>query len=184
MIGASMNCRGVGKKGMSTFLSDLIRERRLDCVGLQETIKKEYSEVFFRKIDLVNQFSWRWIPSIGRVGGILGGFKIARFDIHDIVIGRFYIKVALQDLKIQKKWNLVFVYGAAQEEDKEAFLVELGEICTDQRLPMLIGGDFNILRFPSEKNKEMRRSKWSSLFNAIINTYELREIEMSGGHFT
>jgi hypothetical protein len=51
----------------------------------------------------VNQFSWRWIPSIGRAGGILGGFKIARFDIHDTVIGRFYIKVTLRDLKIQKK---------------------------------------------------------------------------------
>jgi hypothetical protein len=46
---------------------------------------------------------------------------------------------------------------------------------------MLIGGNFNILIFSSEKNKNIRRSKWSSLFNAIINTYELREIEMSGG---
>jgi L-lysine 2,3-aminomutase len=51
-------------------------------------------------------------------------------------------------------------------------------------LPMLIGGDFNFIRFPSEKNKEMRRSKWSSMFNAIINTYELKEVEMSGGQFT
>jgi exonuclease III len=54
---------------------------------------------------------------------------------------------------------LVLVYGAAQEADKEEFLVELAEICSNQRLPMLIGGDFNILRFPSDKNKVMKRNK-------------------------
>jgi hypothetical protein len=43
MIGASKNCRGVGKKGMSVFLADFIREEQLDFIGLQETIKKDYS---------------------------------------------------------------------------------------------------------------------------------------------
>jgi hypothetical protein len=184
MIGASLNCRGVGKKGMTIFLSDFIREQHLDFIGLQETIKKNYSSSFFRRIDPGNQFSWKWIPSVGRSGGILSGLRNSRFDILDIVMGRFYISVTLQDLKLQKKWKLVLVYGAAQENDKEEFLVELGDICCNQRLPMFIGGDFNILRFPSEKNKAMRRSKWSDLFNAIINTYELREIEMSGGQFS
>jgi hypothetical protein len=49
------------------------------------------------------------------------------------------------------KWNLIIVYGAAQVEDKEDFLIELGNACSDQELPLLIGGDFNIIRFPSEK---------------------------------
>jgi hypothetical protein len=40
----------------------------------------------------------------------------------DTILGRFFIKVTLQDLKIQVKWDLVFVYGAVQEEDKEMFL--------------------------------------------------------------
>jgi hypothetical protein len=43
MIGASMNCRGVGKKGMSVFLADFLRDQQLDFIGLQETIKKDYS---------------------------------------------------------------------------------------------------------------------------------------------
>jgi hypothetical protein len=46
MIGASLNCRGVGKKGMSVFLSDLLREQDVDFIGLQETIKKYYSPSF------------------------------------------------------------------------------------------------------------------------------------------
>jgi hypothetical protein len=91
------------------------------------------------------------------------------------------MRVTLQDLKIQRVWDLVFVYGAAQEGDKEMFLAELGAVCSNQRNRMLIGGDFNILRFSFEKNKEMRMNKWSNVFNAIINSHDLREIDMSGG---
>jgi hypothetical protein len=35
MIGASLNCRGVGKKGMSMFLQDFIKDQSLDFIGLQ-----------------------------------------------------------------------------------------------------------------------------------------------------
>jgi hypothetical protein len=59
------------------------------------------------------------------------------------------------DLKIQQKWCLVIVYGAAQDDEKDDFLTDLGDICRDQSLPLLIGGDFNLLRGASEKNKTL-----------------------------
>jgi hypothetical protein len=49
MIGASVNCRGVGKKVMRVFLQDLIKNQGMDFVALQETIKKDYSPAFFQK---------------------------------------------------------------------------------------------------------------------------------------
>ena len=49
---------------------------------------------------------------------------------------------------------------------------------------MLIGGDFNILRRESDKNKPGGTNKWSSLFNSIIDVHELIELELSGRHFT
>jgi hypothetical protein len=79
---------------------------------------------------------------------------------------------------------LIIVYGAAQASEKEDFLVELGNICSNQTLPILVGGDFNLLRFSSEKNKPMAHNKWTDIFNAIINTFALREVHMSGGQYT
>jgi hypothetical protein len=76
---------------------------------------------------------------------------VERFDVCDVVIGRFIIRVTLFDLKIRKKWYLAIVYGAAQEEDKEDFLRDLGEICREQDLPLLVGGDFNLLRESADK---------------------------------
>jgi hypothetical protein len=60
----------------------------------------------------------------------------------------------------------------------------LGKICCDQSFPLLIGGDFNLIISAADKNKNFIRNKWSGVFNQIINSYELREINMSGGQFT
>ena len=184
MIGASLNCRGVGKKGMSVFLTNLIRDQMLDFVGLQETIKKDYSQAFFRRIDPLNQFTWKWSPSVGRAGGILGGFRASRFDVCDTEVSRYMVKVVLWDQKLQKKWCMINVYGAAQEKEKEEFLTDFSRVCSDHSLPLLVGGDFNILRFESDKNKKVKLGKWSDLFNSIIHLNELREIKMTGGQYT
>jgi exonuclease III len=47
---------------------------------------------------------------------------------------------------MQVRWVFVPVYGAAQEEYKSDFLAELVRMCESKALPMLIEGDFNILR--------------------------------------
>jgi hypothetical protein len=45
----------------------------------------------------------------------------------------------------------VAVYGAAQPEFKESFIIELVQACSNEKLPLCIGGDFNIIRNSSEK---------------------------------
>jgi hypothetical protein len=55
------------------------------------------------------------------------------------------------DLKLNLKWCLVIVYGADHICDKEDFLIELGNVYSNEALPLLVGGDFNILRFSSKK---------------------------------
>jgi hypothetical protein len=146
---------GMGKKGMSIFLSDLLKDQQLDFIGSAGNYQERLLYFLFRKIDPKGEFDWKWINSFGRSGGILGGFMLYRFTICDTCVGKFHIKVTLLDLKMDLKWFLVIVYGAAQVCDKEEFLDDLGNVCSKQSLPLLIGGDFNFLRFPSEKNKQM-----------------------------
>lgn len=185
MIGLIWNSRGVGKKGFKSYLQNVIQGLEVDFLGIQETMRKTFTAGFFRGIDPLNQFAWKWVPSYGKSGGILGGFRIERFDILDHSMGRYHIKVKVWDTKLKLKYYVIIVYGSAQEEMKDEFLVELGAACGDQELPMLVGGDFNILRFDSDKNRNRRRRcKKTDMLNAIINTHELREIVMSGGQFT
>jgi hypothetical protein len=76
------------------------------------------------------------------------------------------------------------VYGAAQDIQKPPFLAELVRMCENQTLPMLIGGDFNIIRSPREKNNNNYNARWPFVFNAIIESLNLREIVLSGRQYT
>jgi hypothetical protein len=73
----------------------------------------------------------------------------------------------------------VVVYGPAQDDKKTMFLTELVSMCSREALPLLIGGDFNILRSPDEKNKDNYNERWPFLFNVVIDGLSLRELELS-----
>src|SRR3954468_10987240 len=81
-------------------------------------------------------------------------------------------------------WALVAVYGAAQPELKAEFLADFVRMCGDERLPILVGGDFNIIRRREEKTNDNFDERWSFMFNMIIESLDLREIDLTGRQYT
>ena len=79
--------------------------------------------------------------------------------------------------------SLVTVYRAAQDEFKADFLRELVNLAKDNPYTILIGADFNILRYRQENNDHFD-DYWPFLFNAVIDSLNLREVSMSGRQFT
>ena len=90
----------------------------------------------------MDTFQWK-------VWGYSGGYQHRQFDVSSYFEG----EMNLWDKKEMTKWNLITVYGIAQNDKKDAFLSELATFFSRNKEPFLIGGDFNIIRFPSEKNK-------------------------------
>jgi hypothetical protein len=78
----------------------------------------------------------------------------------------------------------VAVYGAAQNEFKEAFVAELVQTCAKECLPLLVGGDFNIIKNPQEKNNDNYNDRWPFLFNDVIDSLDLQELGLSNRKFT
>jgi hypothetical protein len=123
----------------------MMSDYSLDFIGLQETMKSDYDQSFFQKIDPGNKFFWKWVPSVGKSGGILCGVKTNSLDVNPVKIGRFMLQFVLWD-KIKKcNWGLIVVYGAAHDDLKMDFLTELAAFCHGMHCPYTVGGDFNIL---------------------------------------
>jgi hypothetical protein len=137
-----------------------------------------------RLIDPDQTYLWKWIPSRGRSGGLLSGINIEFLDVGSFKEGTYTLQMNLWDKEKKEKWNFVNVYGVAQEENKHEFLAELAGVISDCKVPVVIGGDFNIIRFSSEKNKKGGCNKYSKLFNLVIDTYELIDLHMVGGKYT
>jgi exonuclease III len=119
-----------------------------------------------------------------RSGGMMLGINPLIFDIGQIKEGDFFIRFWLRRKDDDFKFNLISVYGPAQLDLKTQFLSELVRVCSKDTLPIIIGSDFNIIRSPDDKNNENYSDRWPFLFNAVIDTLNLRELELTGRNFT
>jgi hypothetical protein len=54
------------------------------------------------------------------------GVNMEKFDVYNIVHGNFFMKFKIKNKSDNFEWNLIAVYGAAQED---RFLQELVQIC-------------------------------------------------------
>jgi hypothetical protein len=81
--------RGFGQQGRRSQLKGFMRDHRLDILGLQETIKQEFSTAELRSLECGSPFIWNWVPADGHSGGMLLGFRDESFEVHEWLKGIF-----------------------------------------------------------------------------------------------
>jgi hypothetical protein len=182
--GVTWNCDGFANTAKHLFVSESIREYNLDFIALLETGRPNFTIQFLRNLAGGRDFSWFCLPPHGRSGGILIGINNRSLEVKKVTTGDFCVKLHLRSKNDGFDWVLIPVYGAAQDTHKPAFLSELVRMCDSEILPKLLAGDFNIMRKPEEKNNSTFHPRWPSIFNAIIDHLDLREIVLSGRQFT
>ena len=81
-------------------------------------------------------------------------------------------------------WHLVTVYGTSYNDKKLEFIAELHDTMTSASYPILICGDFNLIRNETEKSDGQINHQAALLFNEWINRWALMEISISNRVFT
>jgi hypothetical protein len=92
MIGLIWKCQGLGNNSKVQFLKELIRDEKIDFIGLQETQKSQFSDSWLSSIAGSKLFAWFSAPPNGRSGGLLVGFNSEVFDVREHEIGEFMIR--------------------------------------------------------------------------------------------
>jgi exonuclease III len=182
--GMTWNSEGFRDPGKHLFVTEAIKEHKLDFIALLETGRSNFTVNFLSGLAAGNDFMWFCLPPHGRSGGILVGINAQTLLVKNIDNGKFCVKLHIRSKFDGFEWILIPVYGAAQEAYKSAFLSELVRTCEDENLPMLLAGDFNILRRREDKSNNNFNPRWIFVFNAIIENLNLREIVLSGRQFT
>jgi hypothetical protein len=165
-------------------LAELVKEEQINFIALSETGRDSFDDHVLKNLCGGRDFIWHVMAPHGRSGGILFGVDLNIYDIGAIEEGDFYVKFTLRYKTNDFKFALYTVYGPAQSQNKNAFLSELANTCSKEHLPYIIGGDFNIMRGPDDKSKGDFDPMWPNLFNAVIESLDLREITMAGRQFT
>src|SRR5215216_832938 len=154
MKGIFWNSRGLADLAKKRFLAETTIEDKLDFIALLETGRDNFTSQFLGILSRGIDFDWHCLPPRGRSGGILLGVKCETLEVLSVVHGDLAVKFRVRSKIDGFRWALVAVYGAQQPELKPDFLTDLVRICGDERLPILVGGDFNIIRWREEKNND------------------------------
>ena len=154
MKGIFWNSRGLKDLAKRRFLAEASLKHRLDFIALSETGRDNFAPQFLSSLVGGIDFDWHCLPPRGRSGGILLGVRCDSLEVRSVVMGDFAVKFRVRSRIDGFNWALVAVYGAAQPEFKAEFLADLVRICGSEQLPILVGGDFNIIRRREEKNND------------------------------
>ncbi|KAK1630378.1 hypothetical protein QYE76_004693 [Lolium multiflorum] len=119
------NIRGYHAPGRQPQIRELLAREHLDIVGLQETIKREFSQADLRSIDPQGKFAWHSLPALGHSGGILVGVNEDTFEAIAWTEGRFFLRVDILQLATNTMWTVFVVYGPADHRFSDEFLGEL-----------------------------------------------------------
>jgi hypothetical protein len=178
------NIRGFGAPGRRSQLRDYIKQHRVDIIGLQETIKQEFSTLELRRLELGGQFAWNWLPASGHSGGMLLGFWDDKFEVGEWRKGDFFISATILQRNNNLKWCFVLVCGPADHSRTTEFLGELVDEVEGSSLPIVVVGDFNLIRLARDKSNACINWPRVRRFNDAIAAMSLREISQAGARFT
>jgi endonuclease/exonuclease/phosphatase family metal-dependent hydrolase len=174
----------VGDKAKRDFIRETSNKHQIDFLGLQETMRQTFTQEILLSLSGGLDLDWTNSPARGRFGGILVGINKSSCCILQREIGDYFVRILLCNKEDNFFWNLIIVYGDAQQTGKVKFLIELVHVIRKSHAPLVIAGDFNMTRRESDKNKPGGYNKWSILFNSVISQGELMEIKLSGRQFT
>lgn len=73
----------------------------------------------------------------------------------------FSVSAMLLDKTSGFNWKLIVLYGLPYEGGKQAFIDELHCGIECWRMPTLIGGDFNFIKFSSDKSNHVINYIWA-----------------------
>jgi endonuclease/exonuclease/phosphatase family metal-dependent hydrolase len=115
---------------------------------------------------------------------MLLGFRDVCFEVGTWRKGRFFIIPDLFHRSRKVKWTFILVYGPADHSRTREFLEELSSEVASCRLPLVIGGDFNLIRGPGDKSNDNINWPRVRQFNDVIAILCLRELHRTGSRFT
>lgn len=174
------NIRGLGSAGRRKLLIELANKHSFDCICLQETIKSSFKQRELERFAGQKDMFWSWLPCLGNSGGLLMGIDKELATVIDEDQGEFFQSCTLSMKADGFQRMLLNIYRPTHDDRKLDFLEEIQNKVLSSNLPMMLGGDFNLVRKVEEKSSGNVDVHLMEAFNDMINVTSLRELHRYG----
>lgn len=130
----------------------LIAKNNPTICTIQESKTEIVDDALIRSLWGSNRCSYIFLASEGVSGGIMVMWKEGVLVLEDYLSGAFSVSIKFKNVTDDFSWVFTSVYGASDSGHYRQFWQELKDIRLLFDEPWLIGGDFNAILHPDEKN--------------------------------
>ena len=180
----SWNVRGASDRVKRKVIKALIRSQRADLVCLQETKIQDMSRGIVHSLGVERFLGWGAMSARGAAGGLVVFWDKRVLELVGMEVGLFSISCRFKNCEGGFLWTFTGVYGPTLKRYRELFWEELGVIRGLWSDPWCIGGDFNVVKFPTERSRKGRLTESMRRFSEVIEELALRDMPLHGGPFT
>ena len=125
-----------------------------------------------------------YLGSNGASGGILLMWDRRVVEKIDEAVGLFSVSCKFRSIADQHEWAFSGVYGPHSDGERRVMWDELAGIASWWGTPWCVGGDFNVIRFPTERLGADQFTPAMNEFSEFIFSLGLVDIPLEGGKFT
>lgn len=180
----SWNCRGLGSIEKSEVVRNVIRHSRCDVCLLQET-KLNESNLNYYSCALPSFFEKQAVMlyADGSKGGLIITWKRS-FQLLNSWTTRNSCSALLKQTSSGGILLITNVYGPSSDDIKPEFIQEVRSLASMVRHPWILGGDFNLVRWLTDRSGMRSCFNLMAQFNDAIRDLELIDVPLSNRRYT
>jgi hypothetical protein len=127
---------------------------------------------------------WIYKGVVGASGGMLLMWDMRVVEKREECMGGYTLACSFKNVEDQFEWVFGGVYGPNVDVERRDLWEELVGLMSVWEVPWCIGGDFHIVRFPSERSNDSNYSTAMMEFSDFIAEQGLVDIPLVEGQFT
>ncbi|XP_057475897.1 uncharacterized protein LOC130763883 [Actinidia eriantha] len=180
----SWNMRGLNDPDKRKVIKGLLKRWNCNVVCLQETKLKEVDRTIIASLWGGRWVKWEVLRAEGSAGEILMMWNSSVVSCLDSIQGVNSISCQFKNVEEGYIWAFTRVYGPHNRRDRLRVWEELSGSRAIWGSPWVCGGDFNVVRYPHEREGSSKISGAMRDFSDYIMEEELMDLPLEGDQFT
>ena len=180
----SWNVRGLNNPRKRHVCKNLLKEWKCDNFCFQETKVASIDIAFVRSLWGSSFIDWDALDAIQTSGGVLLVWDKRFFEKMDVIVGQFSVSLLLRGVVDDFVWACIGVYGPNDDGQRSCLWEELLWVWARWPMAWCLVGDFNIIRYPSERLGCESFNPAMFAFLDFIESNSLVDLPLEGASFT